>query len=333
MRSKHTSRRVLMLAFPGCQILDVSGPMQIFAGANAELGREAYQLLLLAPDQGAFKTSCGVSLVADLAIGGLAPATLRTSDTVIAAGGQSGLPRALEHGQIAGLIKKASRRGARIVSVCSGAFHLAAAGVLDGKRAATHWNAVEPLRRFRPQIDVDADSIYVRDGNVWTSAGVTSGIDLALALVEADFGRAVALAVARRHVVFRIRPGGQRQYSTELASQGVRDQRLSKLADRIAERPQHDWRTDALADAAGVSLRSLSRLFRKELNASPAEFVERVRIDQARQALLDSNATVESIAVRCGFGTVRRMDRAFARGISATPTEFRARFKSPGVTP
>jgi transcriptional regulator GlxA family with amidase domain len=320
-----------MLAFPDCQMLDVTGPLQMFAGVNDELGRQAYELVIAAPKRGPFKTSSGVSLVADLAIADVRAARLGSSDTLIAAGGEKGLPRALESGEIAALIKAASRRGSRIVSVCSGAFFLAAAGVLDGRRAATHWRAVERLRRFRPQVDVDPEAIYLRDGNVWTSAGVTAGIDLALALIEADFGRAIALTVARRHVVFRIRPGGQGQFSGELAAQGIRDHRLAKLAERIAEEPQEDWRTDALASKAGVSLRSLSRLFRKELNASPSEFVERVRIDQARRALLETDAQVESVAIRCGFGSLRRMDRAFARAISATPTEFRARFKPPGA--
>ena len=143
-------------------------------------------------------------------------------------------------------------------------------------------------------------SIYVRDGNVWTSAGVTAGIDLALAMIEADLGRATALAVARLYVVFRIRPGGQRQYSTELAAQAIRDDRLSRLAERIAQRPEHDWRTPTLAIEAGMSVRSLSRLFRKELNVSPAEFVERVRIDRARRDLLDTNAPIKRVASGAG---------------------------------
>jgi transcriptional regulator GlxA family with amidase domain len=325
-------QRILMLAFPDCQMLDVTGPLQMFAGVNDELGRQAYELVIAAPKRGPFKTSSSVSLVADLAIADVSPAKCRTSDTLIAAGGDPGLRRALESDEIAALIKAASRRGCRIVSVCTGTFFLAAAGLLDGRRAATHWRYVERLRRFRPRVDVDPEAIYLRDGNIWTSAGVTAGIDLALALIEADFGRSIALAVARRHVVFRIRPGGQGQFSTELAAQGIRDHRLSKLAEKIAEGPQENWRTDTLAAEAGVSLRSLSRLFRKELNASPSEFVERVRIDQARRALLETEAQIESVAIRCGFGSLRRMDRAFSRAISATPTEFRARFKPSGAS-
>jgi transcriptional regulator GlxA family with amidase domain len=307
--------------------------MQMFAGANDEVGRPVYGLTLMASQDGPFRTSCGLSLVADMAIAAFDASKLRKSDTVIAAGGDPGVRIALEDGQITSLLQQANRRRARIVSVCSGAFLLAAAGVLDGRRAATHWRAVDRLRSFRPQVTVDGEAIYVRDGNVWTSAGVTAGIDLALALIEADLGRAAALAVARRHVVFRMRPGGQRQYSTELRMQAIEDSRLATLAARIADMPNRDWRTDALAAEAGVSLRSLSRLFRKQLNLSPAEFVERVRIDQARQALLDTNAPIERIAALSGFGTLRRMDRAFARGLTATPTEFRARFKSQGTAP
>jgi transcriptional regulator GlxA family with amidase domain len=303
----------------------------MFAGVNDELGRQAYELAIAAPRRGSFKTSSGVRLVADLAIADVSPAKCRASDTLIAAGGDPGLGRALESGEIAGLLKAASRRGARIVSVCTGTFFLAATGLLDGRRAATHWRYVESLRQFRPQAVVDPEAIYLRDGNVWSSAGVTAGIDLALALIEEDFGRAIALAVARRHVVFRVRPGGQGQFSPELAAQGIRHHRLSKLAERIAEGPQEDWRADTLAAQSGVSPHSLSRLFRKELNASPSEFVERVRIDHARRALLETDAQVESVAIRCGFGSLRRMDRAFARAISATPSEFRARFKAPGA--
>jgi transcriptional regulator GlxA family with amidase domain len=326
-------RRIVMLAFPDCQLLDVTGPLQILAGANDELGRPAYALTLAAPRRGPFRTSSGLKLVADCAIGEVDPARFSASDTVMVAGGDKGVRAALKDGAIAALLAAAGRRGSRLVSVCSGTFFLAAAGVLDGRRAATHWDAVERLRRFRPAIDVDGEAIYVKDGNVWSSAGVTAGIDLALALVEADFGRAVALAIARRHVVFRIRPGGQAQFSPELAAQGARDTRLSRLAEKIAEAPRGDWRLETLSSEAGLAPRTLSRLFRRELNTSPAAFVERVRIDQARRTLISTGAPIETVARQCGFGSLRRMDRAFARAIAASPKEFRARFKSTGVSP
>jgi transcriptional regulator GlxA family with amidase domain len=318
-----------MLAFPNCQILDVVGPLQMFAGVNDELGRPAYELRIAAPDRGLFSTNSGMGLNADLAFADVIAEAFCCTDTVIAAGGDDGVRTQLASGEITSLVKAAHRDGARIVSVCTGAFFLAAAGILDGRRAATHWDGIEKLRRFRPRIEVDPESLYVRDGNVWTSAGVTAGIDLALALIEADHGRDVALAVARRHVVFPIRPGGQSQFSPSLAAHRVRDRRLSRLAESIARRPCDDWCIGTLAAEAGVSLRSLSRLFRRELSVSPAEFVERVRIDQARRALLETDEAVETIALDCGFGSLRRMDRAFARTIAATPSEFRDRFKPP----
>jgi transcriptional regulator GlxA family with amidase domain len=156
-------------------------------------------------------------------------------------------------------------------------------------------------------------------------------MDLALAMIEADFGRKVALAIARRHVVFRIRPGGQSQFSAELVAQSADNPKLQKLAEKITTRPRADWQTDVLAAEAGVSRRSLSRLFRRGLDISPADFVERVRTDLARRRLLETNDNVEAIAVACGFGSLRRMDRAFARAMSASPTEFRSRFRTNGA--
>jgi transcriptional regulator GlxA family with amidase domain len=324
------SHRVFMLAFPECQLLDVAGPMQMFAGANTELGRQAYALTILAPTEGAFKTSSGMRLVADLAFADLAPMSLGVADTIVVAGGEGG-PRAIAAlDEITAFVRAAGQTKARIVSICSGAFFLAAAGLLDGRRAATHWRAVEKLRRFYPLIEVDAEAIFVRDGNVWTSAGVTAGIDLALAIIDADFGPETSLAVARRHVVFRSRPGGQGQFALEsVVPEVVKDNRLSGLLERIAGDLKVDWRADTLATNAGVSLRTLNRLFRDELNTSPAEFVDHLRVDRARRALLDTNGPIEGIARDCGFGSLRRMDRAFARTISTTPSDYRARFNPP----
>jgi len=193
-----------------------------------------------------------------------------------------------------------------------------------------HFMASGALPPGFPAIEIDGDAIHVEDRGVWTSAGVTAGMDLALAMIEADHGRDVALAIARRHVVFRIRPGGQSQFSSELAAQSSRNAKTGVLAEKIAASPQNDWKTDVLAQEAGISQRSLSRLFRSSLNVSPADFVERVRIDLARRRLLETADNVETIAFNCGFGSLRRMDRAFARIIGVSPTEFRARFKTNG---
>jgi transcriptional regulator GlxA family with amidase domain len=185
--------------------------------------------------------------------------------------------------------------------------------------------------RFRPAVLVEGHAIHVADRGIWTSAGVTAGMDLALAMIEADLGRRVALAIARRHVVFRIRPGGQSQFSAELAAQSAGNAKLQRLAERVTAHPRSDWRTDVLAAEIGVSQRSLSRLFRAGLGISPADFIERVRIDLARRRLLETDDNGETIAVACGFGSLRRMDRAFARTIASSPTEFRSHFKTNGA--
>jgi transcriptional regulator GlxA family with amidase domain len=326
-------RRIAFLAFPDFQLLDVAGPHQMFAGANEALGREAYELSVVGPARGPLAASSGLQLVADAAYRDLAGARIGRLDTVITAGGGSGLEAALRDGAITRLVARASGRVRRIASVCSGTFFLAAAGLLDGRRATTHWRAIERLKRFRPAIKIEPDAIYVRDDPVWTSAGVTAGIDLALAMIEADHGRDIALAVARRHVVFRIRPGGQSQFSSELVHDGARDDRVARLTQAILAEPGRDWSVEALAHAASMSARSLARAFRRELGTSPADYVERVRLDLARRALIESTVSIESIAHGCGFGSLRRMDRAFARVISASPSEFRSRFKPQEARP
>jgi transcriptional regulator GlxA family with amidase domain len=328
-----TPHYILLLAVPDGQLLDVTGPLQMFAGANDELGRKAYRIEIAAPDAGPFATSAGVRLVADLSLAQVTNRRLARTHTLLTVGGEPGMRRELARGAITGIVSRAMGRVPRIGSICNGTFFLAAAGALDGRRAATHWSEIEALKCFRPAVTVDGDAIHVEDGGIWTSAGVTAGMDLALAMIEADHGRAISLAIARRHVVFRIRPGGQSQFSAELAAQSASNVKLRKLAEQIAERPNANWKADVLAQEVGVSLRSLSRLFRSGLNVSPADFVERVRIDLARRRLLDSDENVETIAVGCGFGSLRRMDRAFARTIAVSPTEFRARFKTNGAQP
>jgi len=328
MRTPH---KILLLGFPNGQLLDIAGPLQMFAGANDEMPHQAYRIEIAAPQVGPFATSSGIQLVADLAFSQVTNRRLAYTDTLITVGGDPGMREELAHGAVTEIVRRAIGRVARIASVCSGTFFLAAAGALDGRRAATHWSEVDALKQFRPAVIVDADAIHVEDRGIWTSAGVTAGMDLALAMIEADLGRRIALAIARRHVVFRIRPGGQSQFSAELAAQSAGNTKLQWLAEMVTARPRSDWRTDILAAQIGVSQRSLSRLFRADLNISPADFVERVRIDLARRRLLETDENVETIALACGFGSLRRMDRAFARTIAASPTEFRSRFKPNGA--
>jgi transcriptional regulator GlxA family with amidase domain len=324
------SHRILLLAFPNGQLLDIAGPLQMFAGANDEVKRRAYCFEIAAPQAGPFATSSGVRLDADLAFAKITNRRLSRTDTLITVGGEPGMREELARGSTTAIVSRAIGRVPRLASVCSGTFFLAAAGVLDGRRATTHWSEVDALKRFRPAVLVEGDAIHIEDRGVWTSAGVTAGMDLALAMIEADLGREVALALARRFVVFRIRPGGQSQFSAELATQSAGNSRVQKLAERVTAHPRADWCTDALASELGVSRRSLSRLFRTGLNVSPADFVERVRTDLARRRLLETDDRVETIAAACGFGSLRRMDRAFARMIAASPTEFRSRFKTSG---
>ena len=326
-----TPHRILLLAFPNGQLLDIAGPLQMFAGANDALSRKMYGVEIAALQAGPFATSSGVRLVADVSFAQITNRRLAHIHTLIAVGGEPGMREELARGNVTGIVSRAIGRVSRIASVCSGTFFLAAAGALDGRRAATHWSEVEALKRFRPAVLVDGDAIHVEDRGIWTSAGVTAGMDLALAMIEADLGRKVALAIARRHVVFRIRPGGQSQFSAELVAQSADNPKLQKLAEKIATHPRADWQTDVLAAQAGVSRRSLSRLFRTGLNISPADFVGRVRTDLARRRLLETNDNVEAIAEACGFGSLRRMDRAFARAMSASPTEFRSRFRTNGA--
>jgi transcriptional regulator GlxA family with amidase domain len=323
--------RIVLLAFPNGQLLDIAGPLQMFAGANDELSRQVYRIEIAAPQAGPLATSSGVRLVADISFAQITNKRLARIHTLITVGGEPGMRQELARGNVTDIVSRAIGRVPRIASVCSGTFFLAAAGALDGRRAATHWSEVEALKRFRPAVLVDGDAIHIEDRGIWTSAGVTAGMDLALAMIEADFGRKVALAIARRHVVFRIRPGGQSQFSAELVAQSADNPKLQKLAEKITTHPRADWQTDVLAAEAGVSRRSLSRLFHRGLNVSPADFVELVRTELARRRLLETNDNVEAIAVACGFGSLRRMDRAFARAMSASPTEFRSRFRTNGV--
>jgi transcriptional regulator GlxA family with amidase domain len=204
---------------------------------------------------------------------------------------------------------------------------LAAAGLLDGRRATTHWGWCDTLAESFPTVAVEPDRIFVRDGNVWTSAGVTAGIDLALAMVEEDLGREVALAVARRLVVFLKRPGGQSQFSAQLAGQLAERQPLGELQAWVADNLDDDLSVERLAERAAMSTRNFSRTFRREVGVTPARFVERARVEGARRLLEESSASVDEIAARCGFGTAETMRRTFLRSLHVTPTDYRRRFR------
>jgi transcriptional regulator GlxA family with amidase domain len=330
MASNGTPKEIVMLAFAGAQILDVVGPLQMLAGVNDEKpgGAPPYRLTVLAERKGEIVTSSGLRLVADGAWQDLP----RTIDTLIVAGGE-GTREAQRSKVLLAAVRAAAKRARRIVSVCSGAFLLAAAGLLKDKRATTHWQSTDDLARIFPDIAVEPDAIYVRDGNIWTSAGVTAGMDLALALVREDFGDDMALAVARRHVVFLMRPGGQSQFSAHLSAEAHTEGKLGKLLRWIPDHVGDALDVAALARKANMSERNFARVFREETGKTPALFVECARIDTARRLLTQSALAVETVAVRTGFGSEERMRRAFQRHLKVSPASFRARFHANGGSP
>jgi transcriptional regulator GlxA family with amidase domain len=316
------ARRIVILAFPGVQPLDVVGPAEVFSGADAIAGG-AYEIEVVAqtPDPIMTRTS-GY---------GLAPKTTTDRcrgpiDTLIVAGGV-GVVEAAEDEALIRWIRSAARRSRRVASVCSGTFLLARAGLLEGKKVTTHWSACAELARRHPELTVDPNPIFVHDGDVWTSAGVTAGMDLALALVEEDLGREVAVEIARWLVLFLKRPGGQSQFSSHLSAQLAEREPLRELQSWIADNLGEDLRVEALAERAHMSPRNFARAFRRETGMTPAAFVEELRVERARQILEEGGEPVERISERCGFGTPETMRRAFARRLGIAPAEYRARFQ------
>ena len=328
MIEKTLPKQIVMFAFANAQILDIVGPLQMLAGVNDARGGGAYRLTILAERKGELATTSGIKLIADGAWGDLP----KTIDTMIIAGGD-GTREALRDKALLAAVRAAARKARRIVSVCSGSFVLAVAGLLKGKRATTHWQSTDDLARLFPDVTVEADAIYVRDGNVWTSAGVTAGMDLALALVREDFGDDMALAIARRHVVFLMRPGGQSQFSAHLSAEAQPQGKLAKLLRWIPDHVGDELDIPALARKANMSERNFARVFREETGKTPAHFVECARIDAARRLLTQSETPVETVAVRTGFGSEERMRRAFQRQLKVSPASFRARFHVNGGSP
>jgi transcriptional regulator GlxA family with amidase domain len=319
-------RRVVVLAFPKVQALDVTGPVEVFSMAS-RLGDSAYSVEVVAPDAETIETSSGLNLVPHAALRG----HRGPIDTLVVAGG-AGVAEAEHDEQLIRWLARGARRSRRVASVCNGAFLLARAGLLDGRRATTHWAACTELARRYPRISVHPDQIFVQDGNVYTSAGVTAGMDLALALVEEDLGPRAALEVARWLVVFMKRPGGQSQFSAQLSARAAERQPLRELQGWIADNLDADLSVDALAARVHMSARNFARAFRREVGVTPAAYVEAARVEQARVALEQSNAPIEAVAQRCGFGTVETMRRAFHRRLAVGPAAYRSRFR-PALEP
>jgi len=324
------SRRIGVLVWPGCDVLDVCGPIDVFFYARYWLQRfgrtcePGYQCDIIAAAPGPVKTTCGIELIATHGYSGIEDGL----DTLIVVGGAEA-EEASKDPSLVGCARSMAPKVRRVASICTGAFILAAAGLLHQRRVTTHWLFSEALAALYPSTEVDSSLIFVRDGNIYSSGGITAGIDLALALVEEDLGREIALAVARTIVVFPRRPGGQSQFSAyvKFRDLGKRPE-IQELLAWILGHPGEDLSVEALANRMGMSPRNFSRLFRSEIGETPAQFAERARADAARLKLEQTITPVETIARECGFGNAERMRRTFQRHFDVSPYDYRARFRS-----
>lgn len=328
------SSQVVIVASPGAQILDVVGPFQIFRRA-AELFSVQHpsapptyriELVSTSPDL-RLVTSCGLSIEAHRNF-----RQLRTEiDTLLVAGGGE-IENDETEQDVVRWIGRTARKVRRIGSVCTGAMLLARAGLLDGKNATTHWKWCELLARKYPRAQIDPNPIFVRDGNIYTSAGVTAGMDLALALVEEDHGSQLALAVARELVLYLRRSGGQSQFSTVLSLQFTGRKRLRELGTWVLDNLHKHLGVEQMADHVGMSPRHFARTFAEEMKITPGKFIERIRIESARRRLEESQTSMEQIADECGFSSVNVMRAAFQRAIGVAPGQYRIHFRSPRRT-
>jgi transcriptional regulator GlxA family with amidase domain len=319
------SRYVVVLAVPPVEELDIVGPWEVFATTNNVLHdpRFAYQIELVSTKRkGSVIGDSGLRLSA-MRYYRMVP---RDIDTLIVPGGSG--PIASREAAVLSWVRATARRVRRVASVCTGAFLLAQAGLLDGKRATTHWMFADEFRRRYPRIAVESDRIYIREGHIYTSAGVTAGMDLALALVEEDFGSAIALQVAQRLVLFLRRPGGQAQFSTLLSSQKSDNKPLRELQVWMAENLRQSLTVERLAFRVAMSSRNFARAFVREIGVTPARFVEQLRVEAARRELETTDHGLERIAARAGFSSAEVMRRAFQRCIGTSPNLYRDRFSS-----
>jgi transcriptional regulator GlxA family with amidase domain len=320
-------REVAILVYPRVQSLDLTGPLEVFSGAQLllDLGRDdsrrGYHVSVISGDGAPLQTSSGLRITPDAGLSDAPPEI----DTLIVAGGYGCLEAAEDTVLIDWLIQ-ASAVARRTASVCTGAFLLAQAGLLDGRRASTHWASAQELARRYPAVEVDPEPIFLRDGDVWTSAGVTAGMDLALALVEEDLDREMALTIARHLVLFLRRPGNQSQFSATLAAQQPDRTPLREAQRYAVENPTADLSVEAMAARAHMSPRHFARSFRAEVGHTPARYVEHVRLEAARRRLEDTSEPIGAVAAACGFGTPETMRRVFLRALGVSPAEYRRRF-------
>jgi transcriptional regulator GlxA family with amidase domain len=313
------SRRVVIVVFPGLQILDATGPAAVFGQANRELGRQLYRVEIASRSGKLLEATGGVVL----GTRALADTSERRIDTLLVAGGdEAAIVAALADRSLRRWLLRAAPHARRLGSVCSGAFVLAGCGFLNDRRAATHWNACARLARRFPRVSVDADALYVVDGKLWTSAGVTTGIDMALSMVEADVGVSVANAVARSLVLYARRPGYQSQFSAVLSAQRASAEPYAELVEWLSRHLERAHRVEQLAKRVGQSTRDFHRKFSSALGQTPARFVENLRLERAR-LLLSHERSLKDIARQTGFGSALRMSRAFERRYGVKPSLLR----------
>ena len=312
---------VTFVIFDGFDLLDVAGPFEVF-------GEAGYELTVAAPNAGPVRSDTGLTIHADSSVANLDP---RRLGTLLVVGGE-GVETSLDDRTLIDWVATAAKDADRVASVCLGAFILAAAGLLDGRRATTHWRDADRLAREYPSVIVDSDPIYVQDGPIWTSAGVAAGMDLALALVEADLGPQRALGVARELVLFLRRPGSQSQFSVPLWSAQPPSDVMREVVQAIHLDPGARHGIEDLASLAGLSPRHLQRRFTQETGLPPATYVERVRVEAAQRALAEGNDPLATIARRFGFGTAETLRRTFHRLVGIAPSEYRERFRTAHAT-
>jgi transcriptional regulator GlxA family with amidase domain len=323
------SRTIALLGFEGAAALDITGPHEVFA-LSSHLAQDQsvppYRLVVLSDRAGPFRAALGLGLVAD--------ASWRSFheqvDTLLVAGGPD-IKRQVSNRNLLAWLRAMASRTRRIGSICTGAFVLAEAGLLENRRATTHWMEAERLASTYPKITVDPDAIYVRDGNTFTSAGITAGMDLALALVEEDLGREAALAVARMLVLFLKRPGGQSQFSTQLQAQATEGQRLTALRAWVAEHYQESITVEEMASEAAMSPRTFARVFVMETGDTPAHYLEKIRLEHAVRLLETASSSLEDAARGSGFTGCEQLRRAFQRHRGITPQEYQQRFRTTGT--
>jgi len=329
MERRPLRRQVAILVYPGVQSLDVTGPLEVFTGARALIeatgrGGRGYDMRILSSDGAPLRTSSGLTITPDAALENALAADI---DTLIVAGG-AGCHEAACDRLLIDWIARAASTARRTTSVCTGAFLLARAGLLEGRRATTHWASAAELAREYPSVDVDPEPIFLRDGQIWTSAGVTAGMDLALALVEQDLDRDAALTIARHLVLFLRRPGNQSQFSATLAAQQPIREPLREVQRLVVEDVAGEHSVEAMAARAHMSPRHFARAFRAETGLTPARYVERIRLEAARRGLEDTTDPIAAVARACGFGTAETMRRVFLRVLEVGPAEYRRRFQA-----